>query len=313
LQTAVFYDHIESEGVSFSIADEMHTAGFNGTGIKVAVIDASFFPTHHEIVNNVENSTLFDSTNNCLGDIACGFAAGNSHGTAVAEVIVDMAPDVKLLLYTIYNSVDFNNAVDDAIQSGANIITASLGFPGQGGDGTTGWYRDGTSSVAKKVNEATVNGVAAGNQGATHWSGTYMKNTTTMGEPLNGDMETILEGSEKYQSVMIFNQTAPAGDPMQACLPINAQPTKNPFVMSWNAWNETATEDYDFYLYSADMIELKLEAGSFIPQNPFNLAPLEFFNHVESGDLCLVVFEYSSTKDNFLHIDIDNNRIYLIL
>jgi subtilisin family serine protease len=186
-----------------------------------------------------------------------------------------------------------------------------LGFPGQGGDGTTGWYRDGTSSVAKKVNEATVNGtlftVAAGNQGLSHWSGTYMKNTTAMGEPLNGDMETIVEGSGKYQSVMIFNQTAPAGDPMQACLPINAQPTNNPFVMSWNAWDETATEDYDFVLYSADMIELIEESGSFIPQNPLNRAPLEFFNHALSGDLCLVVFEFSSTKDNFLHIDIDNN------
>ena len=135
---AVTFDHGESEGISFSMADEMHAAGFTGTGIKVAVIDTSFFPNNTEIANNVLNATLFDFTNKCSGNITCGKITISSHGTAVAEIVVDMAPDVDLLLYTIKSSVDFANAVDDALSNGADIITASLGCPGVGGDGITG-------------------------------------------------------------------------------------------------------------------------------------------------------------------------------
>jgi len=214
---AVFDAHDVSEGVSFSMADEMHLLGFDGTGIKVAVIDDSFFTTNPEIISNIVHSELFDSIGDCSGDITCGEPLNGSHGTAVAEIVVDMAPGADLLLYAIGNSVDFNNAVDDATSRGADIITASLGFPTLGGDGSDPdkWFRDGTSSVAKKVNTAKDNGilftVAAGNQGESHWSGTYAPNSTRMPEPLNSDLIglTSLVGFVGYESVMIFNSTDP--------------------------------------------------------------------------------------------------------
>ncbi len=90
-------------------------------------------------------------------DIACNSTNGDSHGTAVAEIIVDMAPNVNLWLYAIETSVDFANAVDDATANNVDIITASLGFPTQGGnDNSAGWYRDGTSSVAQKVDRQKI-------------------------------------------------------------------------------------------------------------------------------------------------------------
>jgi subtilisin family serine protease len=98
---AVFHDHITSEGVEFSIADSMHTAGFNGTGIKVGVIDDSFIVSNPEISNNIGNTW---SGTGCA-NIACGITDGASHGTAVAEIVVDMAPGVSLWLYAIQDSV----------------------------------------------------------------------------------------------------------------------------------------------------------------------------------------------------------------
>ena len=44
---------------------------------------------------------LLDSGNKCSGNITCGKITNSSHGTAVAEIVVDMAPDVDLVLYTI--------------------------------------------------------------------------------------------------------------------------------------------------------------------------------------------------------------------
>jgi hypothetical protein len=208
---AVFDTHEVSEGVSFSIADTMHAAGFSGTGINIAVIDDSFITSNSEISGNIVSEWFAPGCAN----IACNSTDGDSHGTAVAEIIVDMAPNVNLWLYAIETSVDFANAVDNATASNVDIITASLGFPTQGGDGTNAndWFRDGTSSVAKKVNDAETAGalftVAAGNQGESHWKGIYMPNSTKMPEPLNGDLINLASAHNGYSSIAIGDDDFP--------------------------------------------------------------------------------------------------------
>ncbi len=305
---AVVDTHIVSEGVSFSLADEMHMLGFNGTGINVAIIDTSFITSNSEISGNIVNEWFGSG----CADMACNVTEGSSHGTAVAEIVVDMAPNVNLWLYTIKFSVDFNNAVDNAIANNVDIITASLGFPTQGGnDNATGWYRDGTSTVAQKVNEAKSNGslftMAAGNQGEGHWSGNYDDATpipiANLTEPLFGDLTGISGG---YDSVLNFNASASGN--MRACLPVNN--AGSPYLINWNAWPTTSTEDYDVFLYSRNMTDLW--NGATATQNPTNLKPLEgefpIFNWIlDLGEACLVVVSFSGSEDHFFHIDIGNN------
>jgi hypothetical protein len=93
--------HLESEGVVFSNAKDFHSIGITGQGITVAVIDSDFFVNDPEIVGNLISSHLFDSLNFCGGNKSCGVSAEDSHGTAVAEIVVDMAPDVSLRAYTV--------------------------------------------------------------------------------------------------------------------------------------------------------------------------------------------------------------------
>jgi len=102
-QKRVLLNHDVSEGVSFTLADNFHNAGIDGSGVTIAVIDGGFVPSDSEIASNVISSTLFDNGNNCGGSINCGDAVGDSHGTAVAEIIVDMASGVNLRLYTIWD------------------------------------------------------------------------------------------------------------------------------------------------------------------------------------------------------------------
>jgi len=305
---AVFYGHAESEGVSFSMADDMHAAGFTGSGINVAVIDDSFFINNTEISSNIVHSQLFDSQDKC-GDIACSqLPFVKSHGTAVAEIVVDMAPDVNLLLYTIFNSVDFSNAVDDAMARGADIITASLGFPSQGGDGTNvnKWYRDGTSPSATLVNEVTANGtlftVSAGNSGSSHWNGTYVpvNSADLVGTNLQFDLDETF--TVVYESVMMFNSSGSGA--FQACLPISDD--GGVYSAAWNAWPRTF-QDYDVLLYASNMTKLLL-TGSFFPQDPSFLKPYESFETVlPRGDVCLVLASYISDENHKFHIDIGSN------
>ena len=307
----MFDAHDVSEGVLFSKADTYHAVGFNGTGIKVAVIDDNFFINNTEISSNIIHSQLFNSSGTCFGnfpgDISCGEITGGSHGTAVAEIIVDMAPDVDLLVYSIGTSLDFAMAVDDATSRGADIITASLGFPTSGGDGTSvnDWYRDGTSSVAKKVNNATNNGilftVAAGNQGSSHWSGDYVAlPVANLTEPLLGD----LTGNPTWESVMMFNASASGN--LRACLPVNN--VGSSYIVNWNAWPSTSTQDYDVFLYSSNMVDFW--NGSTQTQNPTNLEPLEIFSHVSNlGNACLVIASFTSDENHRFHVDVGNNDL----
>src|SRR5207253_6911034 len=144
-------------------------------------------------------------------NITCGMPWGYSHGTAVADTIVAMAPNVKLRLYVGgYSTVDFDNAVDDAIANHVNIITTSADFPTAGG--TAGKFRDGTSMVAQKLNAAKNAGIfvvaVAGNSAASHWQGTYTPSPIT---------PTQLGLDSRYQSLMDFQPNA-AGL-QRACLP----------------------------------------------------------------------------------------------
>jgi len=224
---------------------------------------------------------------------------------------VDMAPGVDLLLYAISTPLDFRFAVGNATADGADIITASIGLPSDGGDGSNPnkWYRDGTSPGAKKVSEATANGtfvtVAAGNQATSHWSGNYtsVNSTELVGTNLWFDLADPVDHIFPviYESVMMFNSSGTGA--MQACLPIFDEGTD--YFASWNAWDKTI-QDYDTFLYNFTMNEF-LGLSSQAPQNPFVLKPLEFFSTQGLDDVCLVLASFNSTEDHFFHIDIGDS------
>ena len=298
---AVFYDHITSEGVAFSMADTMHSEGFNGTGIKVGVIDDSFIISNSEISNNIGNT--WNGTG--CADIACGKTDGDSHGTAVAGIVVDMAPGVSLWLYAIEDSVDFANAVEHAITNDVDILTASLGFPNLWGDV---WYRDGTSRVAEWVDWANGNGtlftVAAGNQGDIHYSDLYVPVNNT---ELSGEFAFDVEFIHLLESVMTFNSSATGN--MKACLPVI-----NNFDFYTIRWNGTlpTDQDYDVMLYDSGM-ENYTNTGRFTPQNGSpNDIPMENFTSnwtMDGGNGCLVVGSFNSTENHIFHIEVGGNTL----
>jgi len=302
---AKFFGHAVSEGVAFSSADDLIASGITGNdAFTVAIIDSGFDISNPEISGNVI-STFVDPL--CgTPTILCDDTLNESHGTAVAEIIVDMVPDVRLRLYAITDLVAFNNAVDNAIAVNAKIITASVGFPTLGGDGTTGFFRDGTSLAAKKVDEARNDGifvtVAAGNQGTGHWQGTYIPSPILTSSIPNLN---LIVSPDSYESVMDFDPSLAPTDPMRACLPVND--VGSLYVISWNAWDNT-TEDYDVFLYEPDM---SVPTGIFSAQIQFpsGLSPLESFSTLPQGDVCLVLASFLSSEDHFFHINTEESAI----
>jgi len=104
----------------------------------------------------------FDFTNSGMGGIA--------HGTAVAEIIHDVAPQATLLLMKIANEVDLGTAVSEAIRQGARVINHSVvWYNTEYGDGRGGVSQVAAQAVARDV--VWVN--AAGNGALQHWQGVF--------------------------------------------------------------------------------------------------------------------------------------------
>ena len=288
--------HGVSEGVAFMGADTMHKRGFTGDNITVAVIDTDFAPDDPQISANILSSRLIDSADLCDGDITCH--ESDSHGNAVAEIVVDMAPDVGLHLYAISNSVDFNKAIDDAISKDVDIIQASLGFDFVGPESGT-LFRSGQSHVAKKVNEAESHGiavvVAAGNGAAEHYLAKYVPSRTVLPADIG------LSG--QYESVMEF-YPGESGT-QKVCLPIDNDDHELDLFLVWNDSWTNSLHDYDLYVYDDSMRRVLYSSVS---DNP-HLEPTEWIYEYMNVkiDTCLVVASFRSSENHVFRIMTPNH------
>ncbi|MGH2500475.1 MAG: S8 family serine peptidase, partial [Candidatus Limnocylindria bacterium] len=208
-----------SEGAQASNALAWHQAGITGIGTKIAVIDTGF-------AGYLERQQSGDLPAGALVVDHCGgaFASGSSHGTAVAEVVHDLAPGAQLHLVCIDSEVTLGVAKDYAKAQGIHVINFSLVFTASGrGDGTGGPATpDGIAADARAAGILWVN--AAGNFAQGHWSGTFLST--------NGDgwHEFAANGDERNSF------TIPTG--VLVCV-----------HLKWDEWPE-AKSDYDLHLYN---------------------------------------------------------------
>ena len=117
-------------------------ASYGGRGIKVGIIDGGFEGTSALLGSELPTSVVV----RCYTDLGMWTSRlvdceerGN-HGTAVAESLVDVAPDVSLYLAHLptLSKADAKAAVDWMLGEGVSIINLSLSWPWDGpGDGTS--------------------------------------------------------------------------------------------------------------------------------------------------------------------------------
>jgi subtilisin family serine protease len=159
-------DAVSGEEVAATLAPAWHAKGFTGKGVKVAIVDGGF-------VGLAERQAAGDLPANVVTQDLCGgrFATADDHGTGVAEIVHEMAPDAQLYLVCIDTEVDFANAVAYAKGQGVHVISHSASWFGPvRGDGT-GFF-GGLAADARAAGILWVN--SAGNYAQTHWSGTFV-------------------------------------------------------------------------------------------------------------------------------------------
>ncbi|MGQ9700820.1 MAG: S8 family serine peptidase, partial [Candidatus Bipolaricaulaceae bacterium] len=198
-----------SEGANLVGAPAFHAQGIRGAGVKIAVIDVGFagFPQSQARGDLPYGLITRDFT-------GTGMETGLTHGTAVAEIVYDIAPAATLYLVKIANEVDLDNAVTYCIAEGVHIIVHSLGWF------NTSFY-DGTGVIAQIVDRAASAGIlwvqAAGNSGLRHFGPTFT--------------DTNRDGWHDTDVTL----TANSGDRLL-------------LYLTWDSWPTTA-DDYDLFLF----------------------------------------------------------------
>lgn len=206
-----------SQGVSVIGASAWHQAGYRGAGVKVAVLDVGF-QGYQSLMGTDLPVIPAAHIRSFSGDITGG---GDGHGTAVAEIVHDVAPNAELYLANASNEVELENAVLWLIEQRVNVINASWGFPCGGALDGTGR----THSLVQRAAEAGILWVnAAGNFARYHWSGTFNDS--------NDDRWNDFSATENANRVFLNS-----GEDVRACI-------------AWDDWT-VKDQDYDLYVWNS--------------------------------------------------------------
>lgn len=166
---------IATEAVEALQVSAWHEAGFDGTGVRVAVFDPQWLGAEAQ-GDELGEFLLHD----CFAHDACTpmhdtfrpqFASeAGVHGVACAEVIRDLAPGVELNLVRVSTSTTLENAAAWAVREGIDVVSMSLSFYNES-------FYDGTGPVSDVVPVMAAGGAlmvkSAGNSAEEHWKGRF--------------------------------------------------------------------------------------------------------------------------------------------
>jgi hypothetical protein len=212
---------VSGEGVAATGAAGWHAAQTAGAGVEIAIVDLGFAGWEQRQQEG-ELPAQVATADFCPAGLFDGDFA-EDHGTAVAEIVHELAPAAKLHLVCIDTLTSLGEAKDYVVANDIPLVNHSVGWLNTSrGDGTG---RAGTPEAI--VSDARAQGVlwinAAGNYGDAHWSGTFQD--TDVGDEF--DFHNF-SGPDDGNQVLF-------GD--SGCV-----------YLKWDDW-PTTDQDFDLYLF----------------------------------------------------------------
>ena len=159
---------INSQGDSILRADQLRDMGFRGQGIKVGIISdgANDWTVARSSGDLPESLIRYGSCTSQPGDPAgCISKWTCNEGTAMAEIIHDLAPDAQLAVAAVSTSLEFIQRLNSLVKTfEADIIVDDLGFFGEP------FFEDGEVAQAVAALPTRILYISsAGNSGNSHY------------------------------------------------------------------------------------------------------------------------------------------------
>ena len=168
---------VVSEGVAAHGASAWHDDGYKGQGVKIGVIDD--FEGFSSLMGTELPSTVEARCYTDMGEFSSNLAdceADSEHGTAITEVLFDIAPEATYYISNPNTLGDLKTAVEWMVAQDVDVIEYGKGWTWDGpGDGTSPF----SDSPLRTVDTAVAGGITwvsgAGNYARRTWFGSAQK------------------------------------------------------------------------------------------------------------------------------------------
>ena len=280
---------VVSEGVAVHGVPGWHRAGYRGQGVKIGVIDIGFQDFRRlmgtELPSRVEARCYTEVGVYTINLTGCDNLNTHSHGTAVTEILFDIAPDATYYIARTNSMGDLIAVVNWMVANDVDIINRSLGSTWQGpGDGTSLF----SDSHFVAVNYAVAGGITfvngAGNYAKKSWFGKF--------SDTDNDAYLNFSGADECNSEMV--ETGP-GDNFSA-------------QIRWDDKWGGATKDLDLHLYWSHAAGRRpashVASSEDVQSGGMSHIPREFLSFVSPshGSYCLAVRHINGSEPLWIQI-----------
>ncbi len=253
------------------------TLGVTGSGVRVGVISDSA----DQRSEAQAKGDLPSDASIYLGKVN----TGTDEGTAMMEIVYDMAPGALLGFYGPSTSIDMADGITNLRTNGCKVIVDDLTFFDQP------WYEEGPieASITANTSAGVVYATSAGNMAQSMRVTTYSPTTATIGG--------------YSMNVHNFTSLTPGvlAHLMPVYLPGGGAQTR--VMMQYDSKWGAPTDDYDLYLTDSTGATVygasATEQGSGSGQNPYPLEDIVITNSGGAGWAYVVVSRYSGVTRNF--------------
>ena len=267
------FDPITSQGVQAHLSAAWNQAGYSGLGIKVGIIDLGFKDLTSlmgtELPARVQGRCYTDigvftqdladceavrevsvPIPECLDDAQRRAVRNATHGTIVAESVIDIAPEVSLYIANPISKADLQAAADWMVLEGVSVINYSVGWLFDGpGDGTSSLSVSPLNTVDRAVASDVIWVNAAGNDAQETWFGGY--------SDLDGDGAIGFGSANDEVGVIGF------GSPNDEVIDIVFRECQTYTVqLRWEDNWDGASTDLDVHLYNKNIREVVLSSDT---------------------------------------------------
>jgi hypothetical protein len=273
--------NVNTEGDTILHADTVRAAfGLDGTGVRVGVVSdglkgvfatgcttqclgvdggpiaTSDLPTATGVRN--ASGVLTSSSGGIIGrsfqangDLeglppatpACAFAGAGAEGTALLEIVHDLAPGAKLSFANLDTDLAFNQAVNFLAASN-DVVLDDIGFFGEPYDGTSAVSSNTAAALNNPAFPIRAYLTAVGNDADEHYFGAYAN---------SGIDGTTIGGITNAGHLHLFQRTADTTDVLNLgpqpynviALPANGEVA---IFLTWNDPFGASSNNYDLYL-----------------------------------------------------------------
>ncbi|HEX7780905.1 MAG TPA: hypothetical protein VF424_16770, partial [Vicinamibacterales bacterium] len=214
----------------------------------------------------------------------CAFRGAGAEGTALLEIVHDLAPGAQLAFANADTSLAFNAAVN-ALAADNDVVVDDLGFLGEPADGQSSVSQNTAAALNNPQNRIRTYITSVGNAANDHYFGAYVDSGRD-GRTING-----IGTSGRLHLFQPTNETTDVlglGDQPYdlISLPNNGEVV---VVLTWNDPAGQSANNYDLYLVDDDTGAVVAQSTDVQRGGQDALEAVDFLNRGESGLFRIVV------------------------